>query len=164
VPVPPLGTTWYDRGPAYWLRRIGFAVLLLIALLTLLAIVWGFVSGAWEFHPTVGAIVTSVIGVNALVTGWWFWRRSTPRAIEERARTGQTSTSTRGVGAVTGAGGVLGAGALAGNMLAVAVLAVVGSLALGFMVVLVLRCLGPQLPQERALRALLGVPLRAKRR
>jgi hypothetical protein len=109
-----------------------------------------------------GATIAAVVGVNGLVTGLWLWRCSTPKAIEERARTGgAVPTSTRGVGV---AGGVLGATAMSGSMLAAAVLGIGGSLMLGIMVVVVLRCLGEQLPQERARRALLGVPLRSERR
>lgn len=159
VPVPLLGTTWYDRGPAYWVRRAGITALMLIGLLTALLFAWGLITAAGESHPAAGAAVASVIGVTGLVSGLWLWRRSTPKAIEERARrTGRPSVDPHSARA---ASGLLGAAALAGNMLALAVVVIGGLLTLGIMVVVVLRSLGRQWPGERIERVLLNVPLGA---
>jgi hypothetical protein len=161
VPVPPLGTTWYDRGVAYWVRRAWFAAMMLIALVTASLFAGGLISAAWQSHPAAGAAVGSVIGGTGLVSGVWLWRRSTPTAIEERARAGKVTTAPSGATGV--AGGVLGVTALAGNMLAVAIVVVGSSLMLGVIVVFLLRSLGSQLPQERVERVLLNVPLRPRR-
>lgn len=40
--VPLLGTTWYERGVRYWLRRLGIVLLCLLILALVAAILWGF--------------------------------------------------------------------------------------------------------------------------
>jgi hypothetical protein len=156
VAVSPLGTTWYDRGVAYWLRRVWFVLILVIALAVIAAMVYGLVSAAWQTSSAAGIAVIGVIGSCALASGVWLWRRSTPAAIEARAL-GSEAVSPREVRAAGRLSGVLGAGALAGPMAATAVLVIGGSLVIGPVVVLLLRSLGQQLPQERAERVKLAM-------
>lgn len=156
VPVPPLGTTWYDRGFAYWALRGWFAAMMLIAVVLSVTFARIIVIAAWESNRAAGVAIGSVIAITGLVSGVWIWRRSTPQAIEERARQATTKADPRGAGA---GAGILGATAMAGNMLATAVIFVGASLMLGVTVVFFLRSLGRELPQERAERVLLGLPL-----
>jgi hypothetical protein len=157
IAVAPLGTTWYDRGFAYWLRRVWFVLMLVIALAVIGAMVYGLVSAAAETSPGAAIAVVTVIGGCALASGIWLWLRSTPAAIEARAL--QTDKASPGQLRAAGRlGGLLGAGGLAGVTAATAILVIGGSLVIGPVVVLLLRSLGQQLPQERAERVKLAMP------
>jgi hypothetical protein len=157
VAVAPLGTTWYDRGIAYWVRRVWFVLMLVIALAVIGAMVYGLVNAAWQTSSAAGIAVIAVIGSCALASGIWLWLRSTPAAIEARAL-GTDAVSPRQLRAAGRLSGLLGAGALAGLTAATAVLVIGGSLVIGPVVVLLLRSLGQQLPQERAERLKLAMP------
>jgi len=78
--LPGLGTTWYERGPRYWLRRASGALLWLavLAFFCYVALVlYGSFRGqlpstartVWDGAQVVGSIV-------ALVWGWLFQRRA----------------------------------------------------------------------------------------
>jgi hypothetical protein len=131
--------------------------MLVIALAVIAAMVDGLVSAAWQTSPAAGIAVIVIIGGCALASGIWLWLRSTPAAIEARAL-GSDAASPRQVRAAGRLGGLLGAGALAGLAAATAVLVIGGSLVIGPVVVLLLRSLGQQLPQERAERVKLAMP------
>ncbi len=45
VPVPFLGTTWQDRGPAYWRRRVGTVALFVFLILVVGGMAAGFAAG-----------------------------------------------------------------------------------------------------------------------
>ena len=84
VPVPFLGTTWADRGAAYWRRRIGAA--LLMALLTLSA---GFMASGFTYSFVKDGVLiavaygsTSLLGIR---TGLRLVRRAPIDDSQERA-------------------------------------------------------------------------------
>ncbi|GAV45267.1 hypothetical protein [Streptomyces acidiscabies] len=106
--IPGLGTTWYDRGPSYWLRRLGTAVLFLtvLALLCLaaLSLYRGFrtllpppAREPWDWAQL-------PLAVLAAVQGWRVQRRAIARDLanpptpaESRARKRAETTRATGL-------------------------------------------------------------------
>lgn len=72
--LPGLGTTWYERGARYWLRRVLTGILwlavLTFAFWILLGIYMGFLSG---MSPTVRTVWNSVLAAASCVTVVWGW-------------------------------------------------------------------------------------------
>lgn len=72
--LPGLGTTWYERGARYWLRRVFTGILwlavLAFAFWVLLGIYVGFFSG---MSPTVRTTWNSVLAATSCVTVVWGW-------------------------------------------------------------------------------------------
>ncbi|MFF4187277.1 hypothetical protein ACFYZ9_29195 [Streptomyces sp. NPDC001691] len=85
--LPIVGTTWYRRGPAYWLRRTAFAVSMLIVAGLMFGVtldafrtVVGGLSDGWR-HLCYG--LQAVASTGAAGWGWASYRR---KAREARAR------------------------------------------------------------------------------
>lgn len=72
--LPGLGTTWYERGARYWLRRVFTGMLwlavLALAYMALLGIYVGFCSGV---SPTVRTVWNSVLAIASCMTFVWGW-------------------------------------------------------------------------------------------
>src|SRR5438067_13890186 len=75
-PLPVVGTTWYERGPAYWWRRAGMSLALIVAVACEVPLVVGFLSGIRDSSRTgfrVAVVVVLGLGVAAGVVAW-VWR------------------------------------------------------------------------------------------
>lgn len=111
--LPLVGTSWYERGKVYWLRRIGGAGLMALIVVSQAAMVLG----AMDAIAPPGSSARPALDVGELAytlwTGFWvYWRasRNAARGI------GTVSRSSRS-GAAAGAAGSLSrvcGGALAG--------------------------------------------------
>jgi hypothetical protein len=76
VPVPFLGTTWQQRGGAYWRRRVGA-----VALFLLLTVIVGFIAAGFTVGIAKGAgAVPAVIYDLTLLPGIWVGARQVGRA------------------------------------------------------------------------------------
>lgn len=71
--MPWLGTTWHERGVAYWLRR----VLLSLFLLAILVLYAGFVVGvrAGIGDPTGQAVFVAIMALGGVGSAIWYVRR-----------------------------------------------------------------------------------------
>jgi hypothetical protein len=74
VPVPFLGTTWQERGAAYWRRRVGAVALFVLLTLFVGALAVGFTIGilGGSGHGPVGvglAVVYDLTAVPGFLTG-----------------------------------------------------------------------------------------------
>ncbi|MFF7335115.1 hypothetical protein [Streptomyces sp. NPDC008150] len=86
VPVlPRLGTTWYDRGPRYWLRRVWSGVVLVLVVAAFCFFAVELYRGFTEQWPsalrTAWNTVQVVGGCGALVWGWVKQRREHRREM-----------------------------------------------------------------------------------
>jgi len=158
--VSPLGTTWYDRGPAYWLRRMGATLLMLLVLGVQGLLIGGFLAAIYEDSRTGFAVVCGVLVVMSIITGVYGFRRSSPSRAEEEGLARRRGTSVSAADArragLWGAG--IGTAARAGSVLGSAVLVIGSCLTLGLMIALLIRSFGRELYAERAARAALPAP------
>lgn len=76
VPVPFLGTTWQERGGAYWRRRVGAVALFLL----LTAIVGGIAAGFTVGVLKGAGVIPAVIYGLTLLPGVWVGLRQIGRA------------------------------------------------------------------------------------
>jgi len=153
-----LGTTWYDRGAAYWARRAGLALMwaVLITLVTLIVV--GFL-GAIR-----GSSKTGFYAALAVEVAWsltiivWFGVRTVqrwndpapPRRLARRSR--RAASGGAALGVLARSGFVIGAAFL-----------VIGSLFfLGLYVALFISYLLPEIPAEHQARLRLAERLRAR--
>ena len=158
--VAGVGTTWYDRGPAYRRRRVGLCLAVLVGLGfqgwyvgIMLDLVYR-ASLAWF------VVLSSLVGAFTVITGVYTWRRSSPKRAEAEVMAGRRRRSVSAADArragMWGAG--IGTVARAGSVLGSAVLVVGSYLTLGLMAVLLIRSFGRELYAERAARAALNPP------
>src|SRR5438309_11364393 len=68
-PLPVVGTTWYERGPAYWWRRAGMSLALTVALACEVPLLVGFLSGIRDSSPTGFRVALVVVVVLWIETG-----------------------------------------------------------------------------------------------
>ncbi|MFI1166136.1 hypothetical protein ACH4UM_21605 [Streptomyces sp. NPDC020801] len=107
--IPHLGTTWFDRGAGYWLRRIAHGCFQLALLLFAGLVVTAFYAGFWEAvgvpHSARTAVyaVTAVACLLSLVAGFVRTRRApveipTPEQAwrEHRSRQRRNAASAAG--------------------------------------------------------------------
>lgn len=77
--LPVVGTTWYRRGPRYWLRRVGSGCASLLTAVFVCAVAWalfaGLVSGLPDGWREVVYAVEGVAAVIGLGLGWARGRR-----------------------------------------------------------------------------------------
>jgi hypothetical protein len=147
--LPMLGTTWYERGPAYWRRRVGLSLLVLCGLALDLLLVGSFLAGFWQDARTGAAVTAVVIVVFGIVAGVWTWRRAgrIDRPTGVGARDARLAAR---MGATTG---IL---ARAGSVVSSLVLVVLAILLVGPFVAAWLRTFDRELYVERRARATLG--------
>jgi hypothetical protein len=146
--LPGVGTTWYERGFAYWCRRVGAALLLCIAVAVYVAIIAGVVTAAGR--PGSPGFLAVLIGetVFSLVTGVLSFRHLWRLGI-----TGRSVRRDRGAaGAAAGAG--LSAFWLGGA--GAALLVVAALISAGFALGALAIWLTPVPPAERRARQLLA--------
>jgi hypothetical protein len=69
LPVPFLGTTWQQRGAAYWRRRVGAVALFVLLTLFVGAVAVGFTAAilAGTGHGPVGAVLAVVYDLTAVL-------------------------------------------------------------------------------------------------
>jgi len=142
-PLPWLGTTWYERGPGYWLRRVAASLVLLLSIVILLPFVYSALAdiSTWGQIPLI--ITVAVMASTGIWTAVWMWRHWWVD-VPAPSRQAAAAAASRGaaVGVLARAGAVFGAAFL-----------IVGALTLVVpMVVLLFISLGPQLPPERRAR------------
>jgi hypothetical protein len=154
-PLPFLGTTWHERGPAYWRRRVGLSALLLLAVAVNLAILGGVLAAARESSRVGFTVACAVVAVLAAITGWLTWRRTSPARAESGAygpyrATGGDARRAASYGA--GLGTLARSGSAVGGLL----LTVGGLVVAGPLIVMLVRSLDRYLYVERAARARLA--------
>jgi hypothetical protein len=142
-PLPWFGTTWYERGPAYWWRRVAVTLVMLGGLAILVPLAYAVLAGLYEFSPLALVVALAVMVSTGIWTAVWMWRHwwSDVPALSRRA-TGAAAAGGVAVGLLARAGVALGAVALA-----------IGSaLLLAPLLVLLVISFFPQLPPERRAR------------
>lgn len=152
-PLKLFGTTWYERGVSYWLRRVGTTIFS-----TALLALWTAIVGAVIHHvgpagsPAFITVLTAEIAFS-IATGVWQFRKmwihphQWTRRDEERSRT-----------AGAWAGG-LGALARAGSVLAGVVFVILAFISYGAVLAMFVISLMPELPLERQARLRLAEEL-----
>jgi hypothetical protein len=157
-PLPGLGTTWVDRGAAYWRRRVGLALMWAVIVTLVTAIVIGFL-GAIRGSSQTGFYAAAAVEVawSLAIIGWFTvgtvrrWNDPAP----PRRLTGRSRRAGQG-------GAALGVIARSGFLIGQAFL-VIGSLFfLGLYVALFVAYLLPEIPAERQARLRLSQALRAR--
>ena len=142
-PLPWFGTTWYERGPAYWLRRAAVTLVMLASLAIVVPLAYAVLAGLYEFSPVALVVALAVMASTGIWTAVWMWRHwwvDVP--APSRRATRAAAAGGAAVGLLARAGVVLGAIGLAiGSALLVAPLLVL--LVISFF---------PQLPPERRAR------------
>jgi putative flippase GtrA len=142
-PLPWFGTTWYERGPAYWWRRVAVSLVLLLSVAILLPFVYSALAAISTWGQIALVITLALMASTGVATAVWMWRHwwvdvPTP--------------SRRAAGAAAGGGAAIGLLARAGSVLGAAFVLIGALTILVPMVVLFLFSLGPQLPPERRAR------------
>ncbi|MYR07774.1 hypothetical protein GTV32_16350 [Gordonia sp. SID5947] len=86
-PIKTLGTTWYDRGTAYWARRLYFLLYALIGLAFAVAIVGGFIFFVVGHlaSDTLPAVVALAISVPAILASLFYGLKPLKRSPEAKA-------------------------------------------------------------------------------
>jgi hypothetical protein len=146
--LPVLGTTWYERGGAYWVRR-GWLFLIFALVVTLTSLlVGGFLAGIRDSSHTgfTGALIAEIVWslviiVFGLVRTRQHWNDPEP-----------ARRLTRGQRRAAGLGGTLGALARAGFVVGQAVLVIGSLLFFGLYVMLLIYALLPEYPPEHKAR------------
>jgi hypothetical protein len=146
--LPVLGTTWYERGPRYWMRR--FWLLMMMALVVTLTslLVSGFLVGIKDSSRAgfIGAVIAEIVW-SLVIIGWVMvrtvqrWNDPEPgRPLSRRQRRAASAGST--IGVLARAGLVVGQAVL-----------VIGSLLFfGLYVTLLIYALLPEYPPEHKAR------------
>jgi len=151
--LPAVGTTWYERGPAYWIRRVVMTLFLVGILAAWTAMIGTFVraSGPAGSPAFIGVLAGEVL--FSLGSAAWllnrFWRH-TSQAWRRNWKPG------RGAGLTAGSIGIL---ARAGSAIAVAFFGVGVLLTYGLWLALFITSLAPVSPTERDARRLLAEEL-----
>lgn len=155
--VPLLGTTWYERGPRYWLRRVVMVVGALLVLALVAALLWGLfgairqtsVIGFWIALGIETAYSLAVIGYLVMRTARR-WNTLAPARPQPTVR------------AAGSAGAVLGTLARSGLLIGQVVLVLATLLFVGLYVAILLAMLTPETIWERPARLALTDRLRSR--
>lgn len=156
--VPWLGTTWYERGLAYWARRsalTGFAAAIL-ALFTAILVL--FLQGVYRSsgrHAWFYGLLWFEIVLSLATGGYLLYRMIKHPATTTAASLAATR---RRIG---GAGG-LGILARSGFVLAQLLIVLIAALSYGLWTAALVRSLSPVLPVERQARQRMAERLRAR--
>jgi hypothetical protein len=182
-PLPVVGTTWYERGPAYWIRR----ALASVVLLAVLALYGGVVALVRSGIGSAGASVVflTITAVCTVASAGWYLRRqrlerTSRREAREKGRREVRRYRTVVV-CIQAAALLLAAAAIAGGLLgnrvggglqrtALGILALlvvlffVGTVLAtgGALLVVLVQSLAPELPREREARTRLGAGRRGR--
>jgi hypothetical protein len=146
--LPVLGTTWYERGADYWVRRVWLFLLMALVVTLMSLIVGGFMLGIKSSSHTgfVGALIVE-IAWSLVIIGYMMIRTAQRWNSLEPAR--RLSRRQREAGA---AGGALGVLASAGILIAQFVLVIGSVLFFGLYVSLLIYALLPEWPPEHKAR------------
>ncbi len=146
--LPVLGTTWYERGPDYWVRRIWLFLLMALVVTLVSLIVGGFLIGIKDSSHTgfVGALIVEAAWSLVIVC---YMMIKTAQRWNDLDPARPLSRRQREAGA---AGGALGALASAGIFIAQAVLVVASVLFFGLYISLLIYALLPEYPPEHKAR------------
>jgi hypothetical protein len=151
--LPALGTTWYERGFAYWARRVGGLIVMAATGATYLAIISGLVQAAGPSGSPGFLAVLTTETVFTVVTGVLmfrhFWRAGVSGQITN-ARTGRNrGPAAASLGLLAASAGTVGAFFI-----------VIGAvLTAGFALALIALALVPVLPVEQYARRQLAEQL-----
>jgi hypothetical protein len=150
-----LGTTWYERGPDYWVRRIWLFLLMLLVVVLMSLIVGGFMVGIKDSSHAgfVGALIVEIVW-SLVIIGYIMIRTAQRWNNLEPSR--PLSRRQRDAGA---AGGVIGVLATAGILIAQFVLVIGSVLFFGLYVSLLIFALLPEYPPEHKARLRLAAQL-----
>jgi hypothetical protein len=155
IPVlPTLGDTWYDRGPRYWMRRVGQLLLWVVLLALLGSFDYGLFSGIRQSSHT-GFAVFLAVDVALTVALLVYAAVGTVRHWNTPALPGQVSVVFPGR-----KGTVYRGFAQFAYWVAVLVIAVVFLAFPGFFILMFLTSLMPQTPAERRARLWMAERLR----
>lgn len=146
--LPAVGTTWYERGLSYWVRRAGATLFLAVMLAAWTAMIGAFVraSGPAGSPAFIGVLVAEV--VFSLGTGAWLFYRMWKQPSQ------RWMPSVRSVSIATRLGSVL----------LIALWGVAVLLSYGLILALFLRSFTPVPPPERAARSRLADELQKRPR
>jgi hypothetical protein len=146
--LPVLGTTWYERGADYWVRRVWLFLLMALVVTLMSLIVGGFLVGIKDSSHTgfVGALIVEAAW-SLVIVAYMMIRTAQRWNSAEPAR--PLSRRQRNAGA---AGGALGALAATGIFIAQAVLVIASVLFFGLYVSLLIYAVLPEWPPEHKAR------------
>jgi hypothetical protein len=158
--LPVLGTTWYERGSDYWVRRVWLFLLMALVVTLMSLIVGGFMLGIKSSSHTgfVGAVIVEIVW-SLVIIGYLMIRTAQRWNNPEPSR--PLSRRQRDAGAAGGAVGVL---ASAGILIAQAVLVIGSVVFFGLYVSLLIYALLPEWPPEHKARLRLARQLGAQAR
>jgi hypothetical protein len=146
--LPVLGTTWYERGPDYWVRRVWLFLLMALVVTLMSLIVGGFMLGIKGSSHTgfVGALIVEIVWSLVIIVYMMIKTAQRWNSLEP-AR--PLSRRQREAGA---AGGALGVLATAGIFIAQFVLVIGSVLFFGLYVSLLIYAVLPEWPPEHKAR------------
>lgn len=155
--LPTLGDTWYDRGPRYWTRRAGVTLMWVVVLALIGSFDYGLFSGIRHSSRT-GFAVVLAIDLALTVALLVYFAVRTAKLWNTAALPGQVSVvfPVRNKGAALSG---LGQSAYRVAVLAVAVAFLVFP---GFLILLFLTSLMPEMPTERHARLWMADRLRER--
>jgi hypothetical protein len=148
-PLPWFGTTWYERGPAYWLRRGAVTLGMLACLAIVVPLAYAVLAGLYAFSPVALVVGLAVMASTGVWTAVWMWRRWWVDVAPP---------SRRATRAAAAGGAAVGLLARAGVLLGAIALGIGSALLLAPLLVLLVISFFPQLPPERRARLRLQHP------
>jgi hypothetical protein len=153
--LPVLGTTWYERGPQYWLRRFWLLVLMALVVTLTSLLVGGFLVGIKDSSHAgfVGALIAEVVWSLVIIT--WIMVRTVQRWNDPEPARPFSRKQRR----ATAAGSTIGVLARAGLVVGQAILVVGSLLFFGLYVTLLIYALLPEYPPEHKARLRLAAQL-----
>ena len=153
-----LGTTWYERGPGYWLRRVWLFLLMALVVTLTSLLVAGFMVGIKDSSKAgfTGVLIAEIVWSLAILT-WGLSRTARRWNVPEPAR----PLSRRQQRAVA-TGGALGSLARAGLAIGQAVLVIGSLLFFGLYLMLLIYALLPEWPPEHKARLRLAQELTSR--
>jgi hypothetical protein len=157
--VPWLGTTWYERGRAYWARRLALTVFALAILALYTTIVALFLAGVYDSsgrHAWFYGLLAFEIVFSVLTGGYFLYRMIRHPAFTTAA--GLAAARRRPSGA-SGLGILARSGFVLGQLLIV----LIAALTYGLWAAALVRSLSPSLPAEGEARRRLAEMLHARR-
>jgi hypothetical protein len=156
--VPWLGTTWYERGGAYWARRLGLTVFVLAILALYTTIVVLFLAGVYGSsgrHAWFYGLLGFEIVFSVLTGGYFLYRMISRPAFTTAA--GLAAARRRPAGAAG-----LGILARSGFVLGQLAIVLIAALTYGLWAAALARSLSPSLPAEAEARRRLAKTLHAR--
>jgi hypothetical protein len=155
--VPMLGTTWYERGFRYWLRRVLMVVVSLLVLSLVVALLWGFFGAVRQTSVTGFWVALSIEVTYSLAVIVFLVVRTARRW--NNLQPARPAPVSRAAGS---AGAVLGTLARSGFFIGQLVLLIGTLLFVGLYVAIFLAMLTPETIWERPARLALADRLRSR--